>query len=361
MSTVVLAPRAHWQDSTLIKITRLSQTWPLSITAAIVGVLECVVNVWQRVKQPDLIAQTMNRRRIWINQAKDSILPGQTRVAIVTGGNSGLGYETSKALVEAGFITIIACRSTKRGEEAIKRIEEETGIKGKASTFSLDLSSFDSINAFVRQFKDAGYSHLDVLVNNAGMMDVPFGLTESGFELQFGVNHLGHYLLTLQLLPLLNKAQQGRIVVLSSNALFSSRQIDYNSIQSPKGYSRLGHYSSSKLANILFAKALDRRLKRTNSKITVNACHPGACNTDLFRHDLLLKILMYFSSIFCRSPLLGSMSSVYLSLASGLENTSGEYFFDQIPRSPGPLASDEKAQELLWAKSVEYTGVDFSL
>ncbi|KAI8599973.1 short-chain dehydrogenase/reductase SDR, partial [Dissophora ornata] len=278
----------------------------------------------------------------------------------LVGGNTGLGYETAKALVEAGFITVIACRSVGKGQEAIDNIEAQTGIKGKLSVMSLDLSSLESVKAFVREFK-AGHQRLDVLVNNAGMMDIPFGLTKEGFEMQFGVNHLGHYVLTLQLLPLLNKAPQGRVVVLSSGAMYSSTDIRYDLLQSSKGYSRLGHYSYSKLANMMFAKALNRRLQQAHSKVTVNACHPGACSTELFRHNAAMNLMMVLARVVCRSPLVGAMSSIYLALAPELDNVSGEYFFDQIPRTPHPIALEEKSQELLWTKSVEYTGVDFKL
>ncbi|KAF8984492.1 hypothetical protein BGZ46_007859 [Entomortierella lignicola] len=359
-SKIVLPPRANWHDRVVLKISELSLTWPLFITATVVGVLECVLNVWLNFKQRDLDAQSIHRRKVWIDQAIASTAPGQTRIAIVTGGNTGLGFETVKALVEAGYTTIIACRNERRGQEAVDRIEEETGIKRKAVVMSLDLSSLASVKAFSKEFS-ALFNHLDVLVNNAGMMDIPFGLTQEGFEMQFGVNHLGHYALTMELLPLLNKAPQGRIVVLSSNAMFSSSEINYNLLRSSKGYSRLGHYSYSKLANVLFTKALDRRLKKIGSKITVNACHPGACSTELFRHNAFMNVLMVPAKIVCRTPLIGSMSSIYLALAPELENVSGEFFFDQIPRTPSAIALNEKSQEELWEKSVEYSGYDMTI
>ncbi|KAK3809476.1 MAG: hypothetical protein J3Q66DRAFT_288058, partial [Benniella sp.] len=283
------------------------------------------------------------------------------RIAIVTGGNTGLGYETAKALVEAGYRTVIACRTIARGEEAVERLEAETGTKGQISVLALDLASQQSVKDFVRNFKGLGFQHLDVLVNNAGMMNIPFGLTKEGYEMQFGVNHLGHYLLTLQLLPLLNKAPQGRIVVLSSGAMYSSTQIPYDQLQDPKAYSPLGNYAYSKLADMLFAKALSRRLQQAKSKVTVNACHPGVCSTELFRHDPVTNALMFPARLVMRSALRGAMSSIYLALAPGLENVTGEYFYDQIPRTPNPIALEEDAQELLWKKSVQWTGVDFAL
>ena len=143
--------------------------------------------------------------------------------------------------------------------------------------------------------------------------------------------------------------------------MYSSTDIRYDLLQSSKGYSRLGHYSYSKLANMIFTKALNRRLQQAHSKVTVNACHPGACSTELFRHNAAMNALMAVARIVCRSPLVGAMSSIYLALAPELDNVSGEYFFDEIPRTPHPIALEEKSQEMLWAKSVEYTGVDFQL
>ncbi|KAF9586637.1 Retinol dehydrogenase 12 [Lunasporangiospora selenospora] len=292
---------------------------------------------------------------------------GTSRVAIVTGGNTGLGYETAKALVEAGYFTIIACRSIQKGKEAALKIEETTGVKNKISVMALDLSSFKSIEEFAAQFRSLGHAHLDVLINNAGVMDMPFQSTKDGFEMQFGVNHLGHFALTMRLLPLLNKAPQGRVVVLTSGSMYASDNIHYDRLQSSKGYSRLGHYAYSKLANMLFTKALDRRLRQAAAqnkqavKITVNACHPGACLTEISRHDLMLNVVMSCVKAVCRSALVGSMSTVYLALAPEVENVSGEYFVDQIPRMPNPIALNEKAQEELWQKSVEFTGVDFKL
>ncbi|KAF9933832.1 hypothetical protein FBU30_004228 [Linnemannia zychae] len=358
MSTIILPPRAHWHDKLMLWIAAWSKTLPLAMTASIVGVMEVVLNVWQHIMQRDLTGKTLMRRQIWIDKAKAVAVPGQSRIAIVTGGNTGLGYETAKALVEAGFFTIIGCRSVDKGQEAIRKIEEQTGIKKKMSVIPLDLSSQESVKAFTRQFKALGYTHLDVLVNNAGMMDIPFGLTKEGYEMQFGVNHLGHYTLTLELLPLLNEAPQGRIVVLSSGAMFSSDDIRYDLLQSPKGYSRLGHYSYSKLANLLFVKALDRRLKQFRLKVTVNAAHPGACYTELARHNPLLNATMSLARVTLRSPLVGAMTSIYLALDPDLAKVSGEYFFDQIPRTVNPIATDVAAQELLWKKSVEFTGVN---
>ncbi|ORZ09351.1 hypothetical protein BCR41DRAFT_372847 [Lobosporangium transversale] len=363
---IVAPPRAKLYDKLLLKLARKAQSWrKLSVLTAAVGVLECTLNIWQFIKQPDLKSRTTRRRQLWIDQAK-AANAGKTRIALVTGGNTGLGYETAKALVEAGYLTIIACRSVGKGQEAVDRIEKSTGIKGMAIVMSLDLSSQENIKAFIRDFKDLNYPHLDVLVNNAGVMDIPFMLTKDGYEMQFGVNHLGHYVLTLGLLQQLNKAEQGRIVILTSGAMFSSSNIRYDRLQSSVGYSRLGHYSYSKLANMLFIKALDRRLREQapSSKITINGCHPGTCHTELFRSSKYLGPIQAPLALVFRSPLFGAMSSIYLALAPPgheLESTSGEYFFDQAPREPNPAVNDLEQQDLLWQKSVEFTGVDFKL
>ncbi|KAF9285854.1 hypothetical protein BGZ68_003515 [Mortierella alpina] len=313
-----------------------------------------------RWKQPELAIQSQKRRLLWIQEAK-ATQGEHPRVAIVTGGNAGLGLETSKALVEAGYRTIIACRSVKKGQAAVAHIEAETGIKDMAVAMPLDLSSFESIKTFALDFKVQGHG-LDVLVNNAGIMDVPFTLTKDGFESQFGVNHLGHYLLTMELLPVLNRSSQGRIIVLSSNAMFPSHGIPYDNVQTKKNYSRLGYYAHSKLANLLFVKALKRRLDQAGSRITVNAVHPGTCRTNLFESGIVLMraAMVPFKPLF-RSAEEGALTSVYLALAPELETVSGEFFSDQIPRQVHQAALSVDAQEQLWVKSVEYTGVDFKL
>ncbi|KAF9108598.1 hypothetical protein BGX29_010204 [Mortierella sp. GBA35] len=360
MTTDQLPPRAEWHDNFLSGLYNKSKFLPYFVSLSFIGVAELACNVWQRRKQPDLEAQSQKRRQAWISQAKATAQLGSPRVAIVTGGNAGLGFHTSKALVEAGYRVIIACRSVKKGTDAVKTIEEETGIKGMVSVMALELSSFESIQAFAVEYKLLGLG-LDLLVNNAGVMDIPFTLTKDGFESQFGVNHLGHYKLTMELLPLLNKSTQGRIVVVASAAMFPSRGIPYNGVRSKSSYSRLGYYAHSKLANMLFVKGLKRRLDQAGSKITVNAVHPGTCRTDLFSNNAMSNIPKTPFASLMRSPEEGAMTSIYLSLAPELENISGEYFFDQIPRIPSAGALDEEAQELLWTKSVEYTGNDFKL
>ncbi|KAF9970343.1 Retinol dehydrogenase 12 [Actinomortierella ambigua] len=355
-------PRANWHDKLVINISEMVKTWPYAICAGITGVMEIVLNIWQFIKQRNILELNSKRRRLWIEQARARSVrsDGKPKVAVVTGGNTGLGYETALALVEAGYFTILACRNIQSGANAAKRIAAATGKADATGVMALDLSSFASIRSFIEAFRARGYG-LDVLVNNAGVMDMPYQETADGYEMQFGVNHLGHYLLTLGLLPLLNQAEQGRIVVLSSAALFASDGIPYHLLRTRKDYSRLGHYSHSKLANVLFTKALDRRLRAANSNVTVNACHPGACYTELFRNDLFMFLLMKVGRIVSRSPAHGAMSSIYLALAPEVEPISGEYFFDTIPRSLSRVALDRHAQEMLWIKSVEYTMVDFKL
>ncbi|KAF9920430.1 hypothetical protein FBU30_009760 [Linnemannia zychae] len=357
-----LPPRAEWYDIYVSGVGKKSKYLPYYVTVHLVGMAEICCNIWQRRKQPDIEAQSKKRRQAWIDQVKavTTQIGSSPRVAIVTGGNAGLGLHTSKALVEAGYRVIIACRSVKKGAEAAKAIEEETGIKDMVSVMALDLSSFESIQAFSIEFKLLGLG-LDLLVNNAGLMDLPFTLTADGYESQFGVNHLGHYKLTMLLLPLLHESPQGRIVVLSSAAMYPSLGVPYSRLRTSSGYSRLGYYAHSKLANMLFVKALKRRLDQAGSKVTVNAAHPGTCRTDLFKTNAIMDIAKSPMGALFRTPEEGAMTSIFLALAPELESISGEYFFDQAPRMPSAIALDEQAQEELWTKSVEYTGVDFKL
>ena len=186
-------------------------------------------------------------------------IPDQTgKRVLITGANSGLGFETAKALYEKGADVIIACRNVIKGESAVKQIQQAVSSSGSLEVMVLDLASLESVRAFIIIFKEK-YESLDILINNAGIMALPFARTEDGFESQFGTNHLGHFALTGPLLPLLEKAAKPRVVVVSSivNRL---GYINFNNLNAEKSYFRWLAYFQSKLANIVFAKELQKRL-----------------------------------------------------------------------------------------------------
>ena len=215
-------------------------------------------------------------------------LDGKT--VVITGGNTGIGKETAVDLAKRGARVIIGCRNLEKGKEALKEIQERSGSKD-VFLEKIDLASLDS----VRKFADSvliSESRLDILINNAGVMACDYQKTEDGFEMQFGTNHLGHFLLTMLLLDLIKKSAPSRIVNVSSTAhTLGSGKIHFDDINFEKDYSPYEAYFHSKLANVLFTRELSKRLE--GSHVTVNSLHPGAVKTDLERHfSAYLQILV---------------------------------------------------------------------
>jgi len=233
-------------------------------------------------------------------------IPGQTgRVAVVTGANTGIGFETARMLAARGAHVILACRSAEKGEAAVSRIMAEKP-PGKAELMLLDLSDLDSVAAFASVFTTA-HPRLDLLIDNAGVMVPPFGRTKQGFETQFGTNHLGHFALTLRLLPLLEATQGSRVVVVSSTAQHFGR-IDFDDLNwERRRYNAWLAYSQSKLANIMFALELSRRLAARGSGVLVTAAHPGWTATDLQRNTGSVRSL---NPLFGMKPVDGALPTL---------------------------------------------------
>ncbi|WP_147534380.1 oxidoreductase [Bacillus marasmi] len=202
------------------------------------------------------------------------------KIVVITGANSGLGLETAKYFVSTGNVVVMAVRDIKKGEAAKNELLQ-LFPQAKVDVIYLDLAKLTTVHHFADAFSKK-YDSLDLLINNAGVMIPPFSKTEEGFELQFGCNHLGHFALTSLMLPLLEKAKQPRVVTLSSIA-HRTGSIDFDNFDGSKGYRSMKFYSQSKLANLLFAKELDERLKRNGYKTISLAAHPGISSTNLFR------------------------------------------------------------------------------
>ena len=200
------------------------------------------------------------------------------RVVIVTGGNSGIGYEAALALAGKNAQVILAVRNVNKGEEAVKAICQKYP-DAEVKVMALDLSDLKSVRAFAQIFL-AQYDRLDILINNAGVMALPQRKTVDGFEMQFGTNHLGHFALTGMLLPALKKTTGARIVTVSSD-LHTFGEIHFDDLQWEKKYDRRGAYAQSKLANLLFAYELQRRLTAAEINIISVGCHPGYAATNL--------------------------------------------------------------------------------
>ena len=207
----------------------------------------------------------------------DAIPSQEGRVALVTGANSGLGLATARALSARGATVVMACRSRRKAEAARSQLLE-AGLTG-LDLLELDLADLNSVQRAASELRDR-YGHLDLLFNNAGVMAPPRTLTNQGHELQFGVNHLGHMALTLQLLPLMQSRHDTRVVTVTSGAQYFGK-IRWDDPSWSKGYDRYGAYGQSKLANVMFALELEARQQEQGSGIRSLAAHPGLARTDL--------------------------------------------------------------------------------
>jgi len=299
-----------------------------------------------------------------MNQFTLENAPSQVgKLAIVTGANVGLGFETTIGLAKKGAKVVMACRSQEKAEKAKSDILEKVP-DAELEIMVLDLNSLSSVRSFADAFKTR-YDQLDILINNAGIMMPPFSLTEDGFESQFGVNHLGHFLLTGLLLPTLNSTQGSRVVALSSKA-HEWGKIEFDNLQSEKKYSKMGAYGLSKLACLMFAYELDRRLDAAGSQVTSVAAHPGGSNTDLARHfpKVMYYILMPIMLPMMHSPVNAALPSLMAAIDESVRGGSyyGPTGFRGMRGKPGKVdstaASNDKAvAKELWEKSEKL--VDF--
>ncbi len=289
-------------------------------------------------------------------------IPDQTgRIAIVTGANTGIGYETARMLAKKGATVILACRNLDKGKEALERILAESP-SAKATLSSLDLSDLESVATFASAFS-AKHDRLDLLINNAGVMVPPLGRTKQGFELQFGTNQLGHFALTARLLPLIERTANSRIVVVSSSAQ-SFGKIDFDDLNwEHRSYNAWRAYSQSKLANMMFALELQRRLAAAGSRVLVTAAHPGWTATDLQRTATLAR---FFNPLFAMKPADGAMPT--MRAATDLAAAGGSYYGPAgLTGMNGPpvvvrgtkRAYDEAAAARLFDVSESLSGVAF--
>ena len=277
-------------------------------------------------------------------------MTAQLPLALITGGNAGIGKETAIGLVRAGYSVIITSRDPQRGEEAMREIRER-GESEAIECLPLDLASFASIRSLAETLRRRG-APLHVLIENAGLILSERRETEDGLEMTFGVNHLGHFLLTRELLPLLEKADRSRIVIVASNAHRSVRSLDFDDLQSRRRYSAWTAYNRSKLANIYFARELARRLSERD--IPVYALHPGVVATS-FTKDEDTKGLVAWSwkliQPFLRTPEQGAQTSIYLATSKDPDLQNGGYYADCRPARLSSAATDDTAARRLWEAS----------
>ena len=296
------------------------------------------------------------------NWSAERLSDQRGRVAIVTGSNSGIGFETARVLAGKGATVVMACRNLDKANPKTDEIRS-AHPGADVEVMQLDLSDLDSVRQFAEAFR-AKHARLDLLINNAGIMVPPYGKTAQGFETQFGVNHLGHFALTGSLLDLLLGTPGSRVVTVSSIAHYFGR-VDFSDLNWEKGYKPQAAYGQSKLANLLFTYELQRRLAQAGKGTLAVAAHPGWTETNLQEHAKSAKFLNRFLA---QQPLMGALPTLYAATESDVNG--GEYYgpsgFLEMSGAPKRVKSnkrshDQEAAARLWSVSEDLTGVRFQI
>lgn len=295
-------------------------------------------------------------------------IPDQTgRVAVITGANTGLGYETALALAGHGAHVVLAVRNLDKGKDAAARIAA-TSPKGEVTLQELDLTSLESIRAAADQLR-SGHDRIDLLINNAGVMWTPESTTKDGFELQFGTNHLGHFALTGLLLDRLLPVAGSRVVTVSSIGHRIRADIHFDDLQWERRYNRVAAYGQAKLANLLFTYELQRRLAPHGTTIAA-AAHPGGSSTELTRHlpGLLAPVYGLLEPLIAQDAATGALPQLRAATDPGV--LGGQYYgpdgFAETRGHPKVVTSSAKSHDVdrqrrLWAVSEELTGVVYPI
>lgn len=274
------------------------------------------------------------------------------KTVVITGGNAGIGKETAIGLARLGARVLITSRDERRGARAVDEIRRRSA-SADVDVLPLDLASFASIRGFASQLLESTDA-IDVLVNNAGLILRRRTLTADGFEATFGINHLGHFLLTDLLLDRLRASAPARVVVVASDAHESARRgLDFDDLQSERGYRWAKVYGRSKLANIYFARELARRLE--GSGVTSNALHPGFVRSEFGQGGDLGGLygfgLKYLAAPFAISQQKGALTSIHVASSPELEGATGGYYVKRRLASPSEVAQDDAAARRLWDAS----------
>ena len=280
------------------------------------------------------------------------------KVVVITGGNAGIGKEAAADLSRQGATVVITSRNPQRGQSAVRDIRDRANGTD-VDVLDLDLASLASVRRFAAEILDR-YERLDVLLNNAGLIQSRRTETEDGFETTLGVNHLGHFALTNRLLDRLRANPGGaRVVNVSSHAHKGARRgLDFDDLQSTRHYSGSGVYSKSKLANILFTRELSRRL--ADDPVTVNALHPGFVRTEFGRDGDAQGVYGFgvrLAAPFAISLEKGARTSVYLASSPEVDGVTGAYFYKCHPAPTSSAAADDEAARRLWDVSAELVGM----
>lgn len=269
------------------------------------------------------------------------------KVALITGANTGIGLVTARELAAQGATVFIACRSAERAQRASDEIRRATG---KVATFlALDLGDLDSVRRCAREFLATGLP-LHLLINNAGLAGKK-GLTPSGFELSFGVCHVGHFLLTELLLERLKQSAPARVITVASRAHYRTKGIDFGALRRPAGGLGIRAYQVAKLANVLFSAELGRLLE--GSGVTTYSLHPGVVETEIWREAprVLLPLLKLRGLL---TPEEGAKTTLYCATAPELASQSGLYYSECQAKAPSAAAQDRALAKELWQRSLAW-------
>jgi NAD(P)-dependent dehydrogenase (short-subunit alcohol dehydrogenase family) len=302
----------------------------------------------------------------------DSIPDLSGKTIIVTGGNSGIGYEAALQLARKNAHVVLACRDRRKAEEAAGQIRA-AHPSARTEVLELDLASLASIRSFADAYRSR-YATLDVLCNNAGVMALPYRKTADGFEMQFGTNHLGHFALTGLLLDLLLKTDRSRVVNVSSGA-HRIGAIRFDDPQWERGYRKWGAYGQSKLANLLFTYELQRKLAAASAPTISVACHPGYSATNLqfagprMEGSSVMEFLSGLANrIMAQSAAMGALPTVYAATAADVRG--GDYIgpdgLGELTGYPRKVQSNPRSHDVdgarkLWRMSEELTGVRYDI
>ncbi len=311
----------------------------------------------------------MAQREVTRKWTADDVGDQHGRIAVVTGATSGLGLQTAKVLAEHGSAVVVAGRDPGKATAAADVIRS-AAPGAQVETAELDLASLESVRKAAADLT-ARFPRLDLLINNAGVMMSPYGLTADGFELQVGTNHLGHFALTGLLLPALLGVRGSRVVTVSSNGHRAGR-MDFDNLLSSRHYSRTGAYGRSKLANLMFTYELQRRLSAAGANTIALAAHPGTARTDLTRHltplanTVMAPRLAALNSWWVQDAAAGALPT--LRAATDPAAIGGTYYgpdgFLQFTGYPVVVRSSARShngevQRRLWAESERLTGVSY--
>ena len=328
--------------------------WP--VAAALVGV-GAFLFIRSKQKEPKVVE--------WTSADMPNL---RGKVVIVTGANSGIGFTAAKAFIRKGAQTILACRNMEKAEAALAEIKAAKP-NAPAEIMQLDLASLESVRSFAAAFKEK-YDRLDLLINNAGIMMVPYGLTDDGYEKQFGTNHLGHFALTGLLIDRIKATPGARVVNVSSNG-HKMGEMDFDNMMfdGGEGYSGMAAYGRSKLANLLFTLELQRRFTRQGIDALATAAHPGGTDTNLGAHMAdsgFGKIVFPIFMRFAQSATMGALPTIRAAVDPDAEG--GDYFgpdgFAEQAGFPIRVKMSAAAQDIddaekLWEVSQRLTGVEF--